>query len=262
MFGLTHILYLVISFAVSAALIILGRRYLKTAEAHNLAVRACAIVTVLLHISPLWVDYLSEGSATVESVMLFPIHPCNVCMWLLLLITYLKRDSLAYKLLSEFLLLGGTVCGVIGLVFNENFGNNPTLADWGVFKGMLSHSTMILGTLYLGFSGLVKIRFRCTVSVTAGLLILFIDGLIINGIYALFELDPCNSMYLLEPPFENMPWLTTLVMGIAGMVVAFAITTLYERIVLKKKCKQIFTISNLLDFGIKSVETPELPVEI
>ena len=249
MFGTTHILYLLISLALSAILIYLGKRFIKTEDSHMLAVRIVAIITVLLHISPLWVDYLKNGSAEVSSVMLFPIHPCNVCMWLLVIVTvFRRREGVAYRLISEFLCLGGTVCGVIGLVFNENFGNNPTLADWEIFKGLLSHSTMILGTVYLGVAGLVKIRLRNVVSVAAGLCLFALDGAVINGIYSLAGLDPCNSMYLIEPPFANMPWLTTPVIGIFAILIALIFTVLFERLALKKKCKEIFTLKNLLDF--------------
>ena len=259
MFGLTHILYLLISFALSALLIFLGKRFIKTEDGHNRAIRIVAIITVLIHISPLWVDFLKNGSAEVESVMIFPIHPCNVCMWLLVIATALKRRGVVYRLVSEYACLGGTVCGIIGLVFNENFGNNPTLADWDIFKGMLSHSTMILGAIYLGVSGLAKIRFRNIVSVTAGLALFLVDGLIINGIYALAGLDPCNSMYLVEPPFANMPWLTTPVIGLAALVVITVFASLYEKLVYKKKWKEIFTLKNLFDFKEAALCSTEEP---
>ena len=249
MFGTTHIIYTVISLIVSALLIFLGKKFIKSENGHNRALWATASITVLLHISPLWVDYLRTGEALVESPMLFPIYPCNVCMWLLLALTYMKREGVLYRLTSEFVCLGGTVCGIIGLVFNANFAANPTLADWGIFKGLLSHSTMILGTVYLGVCGFVKIRLRNILSVMAGLCFFVLDGALINGIYALAGLEPCNSMYLLEPPFASMPWLTTPLIGALALVIVVALTVLYERFALKKKCKEIFTLKNLIDFS-------------
>lgn len=247
MFGTTYFIYMGISFALTAVLVYLGKRFLKTDAAHNMAIRIVSIITVLIHISPLWVDYLKNGSAEVESVMLFPIHPCNVCMWLLVISTVVKRDTVAYRLLSEFVCIGGTVCGFVGLVFNENFGNNPTLADWDIFKGLLSHSTMILGTIYLGASGLVKIRLRGLVSVVSGLLLFVINGALINGIYTAAGLGECNSMYLQSPPFDALPWLTTPVIGVAAIAVTLIFTSVFEKLATGRKWKEIFTFKNLFD---------------
>ena len=62
-----------------------------------------------------------------------------------------------------------------------------------------------------------------------------VDGAVINLLYAIFELDPCNSMYLLEPPFSDIPWLITPVMGLMGVAAAFIITATYEQFALPKE---------------------------
>ena len=247
MFNLQHILYMVVAFTVTGVLLWLGKKHLKTDESKNLAVRWCAWITVLIHISDLWVDFLKNaGAVEIPDNVLFLIYPCNICMWLLVLVSCMPRNNVIYRLLSEFTCLGGTVCGVIGLVFNANFDSNPTLLDYSVLKGLLSHSTMILGTLFLGVSGLVKVRVRNVLSVITGLLLFLGIGLGINAIFAKFGIEDCNAMYLQEPPFDSMPWLNTVVMGIAGVAVAFTLTVLFEKLALKKKWKEIFTLSAFL----------------
>ncbi len=245
MFNTGHILYMVISFIASAAVIIPCAKLLKSEEAHRTVVKVFAVLTVAIHFSSLWVDYLTSGEATVGSSMLFPIHPCNVCMWLLLIVAFMKkRDTLPYRLISEFVFWAGTVCGIIGIVFNENYGSTPTLADYEVLKGLLSHSTMIIGAVYLAASRQVNIRVSNTVSVTAGMLLLLIDGLIMNGIYALAGLETCNSMYLIEIPFPDLPFITTLTIGIAAPTVCFILSLLYERFVLHRPFSDIFTLKS------------------
>lgn len=236
MFDLTHILYMVISGILSAAILYLMHEYFKSPDKKIAGLKFFAIITVIIHYSSLWVDFLKEGSADVPSVMLFPIHPCNVCMWLLVASAFAKKKSgTAYRLLTEFTFWGGTVCGFIGILLNENYDSTPSLLDYDVLKGLLSHSTMLIGCIYLLVSGIVKIRVKNVFSVVAGLLLFVVDGAIINTLYAIFKLDPCNSMYLLEAPFPDIPWLITPVMGLAGVVLVFICTALYEKFSLPKE---------------------------
>lgn len=236
MFGSVHILYMIISAVISAALLVFLSKTIKDTVIKERVLKLFAVLTVIIHYSSLWVDYFKSGSATVQSPMLLPIHPCNVCMWLLLISAFVKkREGTLYRLLTEFTFWAGTVCGIIGIALNENFGNNPTLADYEVLKGMLSHSTMLFGAIYLLIGGFVKIRVFNVLSVISGLLLFVIDGAIINTLYLVFLDEKCNSMYLQEPPFADMPWLNTLVMGILGVLVAFSISALYELIALPKE---------------------------
>ena len=236
MFNLTHILYMIISAIISTLLLIYFRFKVTDENAKIKILKFFAVITVIIHFSSLWVDFFTNGEATIEEPMLFPIHPCNVCMWLLVITAFYKnRTSRLYKLISEFTFFGGTVCGFIGILLNTNFDNNPTLLDYDVLKGLLSHSTMIIGTIFLLVGGFVKIRVTNVISVVFGLSIFVIDGFIINTLYSLFDIDPCNSMYLLEAPFPDIPWLNTIVMGIMGVTLAFIICAVYEQIFIPKE---------------------------
>ena len=78
----THLLYMLISGLLGAA-VILALHVAKSERAYRIAIALCAVVTVLLHYSPLWVDYLKTGQALAGREMLFLIYPCHICMWLL-----------------------------------------------------------------------------------------------------------------------------------------------------------------------------------
>ena len=236
MFDLGHISYMVVSAILSAVILYLMHRLLKTDEEKTAGLKFFAIITVIIHYSSLWVDYLRDNAAEVESPMLFPIHPCNVCMWLLVAVAFMKnKNGPVFRVLSEFLVLGGTVCGSIGIILNANYDATPSLLDYDVLKGLLSHSTMLIGIMYLLVAGFVKIRVKNVISVVVGLMIFFVDGVIINTLYRICDLEPCNSMYLLEAPFADIPWLITPVMGIMGVIVAFGITATYEQLALPKE---------------------------
>ncbi len=198
--------------------------------------KSAAIITVVLHYSPLWVDFFSTGSAEVASPMILPMYPCNVCMWILLVLSLSKKqERTAFKLFAEGLLWVGTVCGFIGVLFNEAFDSTPTLADWDVLKGMLSHSTMIFGILYLRVDGFMKIRVFNVLGSACVLLTFIACGVLINRLYLLFGLGEANSMFLQEAPFSAMPWLNTWTIGVVGILIIFSLTALYEFLTLTKE---------------------------
>ena len=236
LFDITHSLYLIISYLLTIGGLIACYFFLKKDEQKRFILKLSAVITVIIHYSSLWVDLFSTGEPDLQDSMLLPIYPCNICMWLLLITAFCKkRDNIAFNLLSEFTFWAGTVCGTIGILLNENYANTPTLADYDILKGLLSHSTMVFGALYLRVSGTVKIRVFNTVSATCGLLLFLVDGLLINGLFSLFKLEPCNCMYLQEPPFPDMPWLQNYVMGAAAVLLVFGVTALYEYFALPKE---------------------------
>ena len=85
---------------------------------------------------------------------------------------------------------------------NENFLNNPNFLDYDIFKGLLSHSVMVFGCMYLFIMGYIKVNaLNNTISAVFGLLMFLCIGMLVNGLYSIFGLDPVNSMYLQELPF-------------------------------------------------------------
>ena len=229
MFDLTHILYMLISGVITAILLIVAAKRVKTQSGKDTILKLSAVVTVALHYSSLWVDYLTTGSAEVENNQLFPIYPCNIIMWLLLIAAYKKdRTDTLFTVLSEFLFWGGIVCGSIGIIFNINYDNTPNLLDYDILKGLVSHSTMLFGCIYTRVGGYMRFRVFNVVSCASGLTLFLVDGMLINRIYKMFNLEPVNAMYLLESPFASMPWLSPIFMGVIGLGLLFAGLALYE----------------------------------
>ena len=228
LFDTFHVLYMIISFALTIGLLVLFKKFVKNENTKSLLLKIIACTVVLIHYSELWVNYLSNGYTTVESPMLFPIYPCNVMMWLLLAIAFIKnKNTLFFKILTEFVAIAGTVCGVLGIVLNVNY-DSVGLNSYAIFSGLFSHSVMVLGTLYLFDYAKVKIHVFNTISIICGLLFFVVDGVVINTIFALAGLESPNSMYLIGVPFENLPWLTPLTIGIVAISLVFFGTMLVE----------------------------------
>lgn len=227
MFNTQHILYMLISGILTAALLVAARYFVKDEKHKNFILKFFAIFTVVIHYSNLWVDYfVSGGNATIENNHILPIYPCNVVMWMLLIAALMKnKSSLMFRLLGEFCFYGGTVCGIVGIVLNVNFGNNPTLADYDILKGLLSHSTMLFGCLYMLVGKYITIRVFNVISVTFGLGSFVLCGTFVNRLYTHFGMTPPDGMFLRSNPYMNV---SPIVLGCWVILFLFFGLALYE----------------------------------
>lgn len=233
MFNTQHILYMVISGALTAVLLIMASKLLKERGQKDRFLKFFAILTVVLHYSNLWVDYFkSGGHAEISSVHILPIYPCNVMMWLLLVVALMKKSRRIFPVLAECCFYVGTICGVLGIALNKNFDSTPTLADYDVLKGMLSHSAMLLGCIYIKVGGYIRIRPFNAVSTAVGLGLFILCGIGINQLYDHFGMEAPDAMFLRENPyFRGSPILP----GLCVVILMFLTLTLLERRKNKKK---------------------------
>lgn len=226
MFNTQHILYMLISFLLTAGLLVLLRLKVTEQSKKDGVLKFFAILTVIIHYSSIWVDYFTFGEAKVENNMILPVYPCNVVMWMLLIASLLhNKKSVVFQILSEFCFIGGTVCGVVGIVLNANFGNTPTLADYDILKGMLSHSTMLFGCLYMMVGGYVKIRVFNALSVTAGLGTFVACGIFVNSLYEHFGMEAPDGMFLRSNPYLKT---SPIVLGVVFVLLMFIGLALWE----------------------------------
>ena len=228
MFNTQHILYIAISGSLTALLLILATRLLKSQRQKNGFLKLFAVLTVLLHYSDIWVEFFrTGGTACVSSVHILPVYPCNVMMWMLLIAALMKdKQSLLFRMLSEFCFYGGILCGVLGIVLNENFDNNPTLTDYGVLKGLLSHSTMLLGCIYMKVGRYFTVRPTNAFSVAAGAAVFVLCGIGVNRLYDAFGMEAPDGMFLRHNPY--LPC-TPILPGICAIVLMYVILLLMER---------------------------------
>ena len=227
MFNAQHMIYMICSGVLTAAILLLLARKVTDPKRKNTILKISAVLTVVIHYSNIWVDYFaSGGSATVENNQILPVYPCNVVMWMLLIAAFLQnKKSLIFQLLGEFCMIGGTVCGIVGIVFNANFDANPTLADYDILKGLLSHSTMLFGCLYMAVSRFVRIRMFNVVSVSAGLGCFVVCGLLVDSLYEAFGMVPPDGMFLRSNPYTDT---SVIVLGLGVIGVLFLVLSVWE----------------------------------
>ena len=232
------LLYNLISLTIVTMLLILCKKVIKNERVKDLVLKIVSVTVVIIHYSSLYIDFFkNNGQAMIENNMILPVYPCNIVMWLLLIVAFFKnKNSKVYRILTEFTFIGGTLCGLIGVLFNINFLAKPELSDYNIFKGLISHTVMIFGTIYLGVLGYVKIRVKNTTeSIFWGLVTFSVIGFIINVLFYIFEIPGVNAMFMMEPPFENLPFINFITIGISGMLLSFIGLNIYERFTLPKE---------------------------
>ena len=245
MFDLKHILFMLISFIALTTTFVLCKIFVKNQNKKDFIMKFAAVLTVALHFSPLYVEFFKSGSTSAYETMMFPLYPCNVAMWLLVIVAFYKnKNSTIFRILAEITFYLGLVGGTFGIALNEIYGNNPTFADWHVLHGLISHVTLLLGCIWILVGGYIKIRVYNIFSVLIGFTLLLIDGWFLIWLYRACGFTPVNCMFLLEPPLENAPFLNTYVIGLAVTLIIFAITAIVEQFALKKEDRWYSKLKN------------------
>lgn len=227
---------------IAGACVLLGKK-VKEEKTKRLILLVCSILTVVVHYSSILYHFIAEGDATTVIVhnpqYLLPIYPCNVVMWLCVLVAFIKDNkSKLFVALVEFITFFGILSGVIGMSLNFDFIANPTFLDYDVTKGMFSHSLMILNCCLFAVFGYVKISTpRNMISILIGIAILWIVGSYNNLTFELltdYSLASINSMFLVCSPFDGIPWLTFYPIVGMMLVLYFIFFNTFELIAFKK----------------------------
>jgi hypothetical protein len=98
-------------------------------------------------------------------------------------------------------------------------------ADYDVLKGLLSHSTMLIGCLYMCTGRFIRIRVFNTLSVAVGLAIFILCGLCVNGLYEACGLEAPDGMWLKSSPYIGI---SPMILGIVAVVILFCVLALWE----------------------------------
>jgi len=220
LFDMHHIAYIIISLSLTVMLLVLAKRHLRTRRQKAFFLKTFAVLTVFLHISPLWIDFLKNGQAMVADNMLFPIYFCNMSMYLLMVTAFIDfRETPFYRHLAAFTAYAGIFGGMISLFYPDYYLGASSMFQWGVFKSMASHSTMVIGAAWLFVSGDARIGYDNIASYVAGLVFYGLAGLVVNTIFVSNGLRHPNAMYLDHPPLSDVSWLNAITIPVLMIIV-------------------------------------------
>ena len=227
------LIFSLMSFLAIFLLMLIIKRSVKNEKKYDIFFIISAILTVLIHYSELIVKF-KNGDYFIEDNLFLPVYPCNVMMWINLILCFLMiKKGKAFDLLASFSLYAGTMCGIIGLCFNANYLNNPNLADYGILKGLLSHVTLIFSSLYLGLFGYVKVKtFNNLKGLLLGAVIFFLCSVGSDYILGKMGREAVNGMFI--KPLEGHPFVNFFTISLLGLVLYLIITSVYEAICYKE----------------------------
>ena len=220
-------LYNIITLVIITLLLILCKKKVGKERTKDLILKISSIAVVVIHMSSIYYHYFFDKVIEVEDNMFLPIYPCNIVMWLLVIVAFMRnKKSKWFKLLA----------GLIGVIANINYLNNPKFWDCDIMRGVVSNDVMIFSTLYLGIMGYVEVDFVNSMkSNIFGLLLFCVIGGLINLLYWCFGLDDVNAMFMIRPPFEDLPFINFFTIGIGSVIILFIGLNIYELIAIPKE---------------------------
>lgn len=239
MFDSYHLGYIFISLFFTVFFLVIGKKFIKKQKYKDIYLKFWAVLTVFLHLSPLWIAHLKGETAVAVDNMLFPIYFCNLTMYFLMLVSlWGNKETIIFKYLAIIAGYAGVFGALISLFYPDYYLGASSMFEWGVFKSMLSHSTMLIGSLYLFVGNYFKTEFKNSYVFGVGLLFYGFIGIIVNKIFAAADLNPRNAMYLQGPPIPEVPILNAYTIAILMFLLTMLIGFLLNN-GLKKSSEKI-----------------------
>lgn len=220
-------IYLIVSFVLTIGILILLHYTVKKEENKETWLKIFAILTLLSHVSIYYYNYiLKKGEAGISTF--FPIYPCNVSMMLFPFVFLFNKKTKYF--LIVFLSYYGIFGGVITLFEPSAFYSGGDIFAWGTMKSFLSHSLLLLTSLYAFSSGFIKIHIKDAVFFTLGIFGIFLPiGLVLNYVLVKNGHDP-NAMYLRRLPIEGVSFLNPYMITFLMIIIVIIFITAYELI--------------------------------
>lgn len=237
-----------LSWALILSLLYVFKKRIKKEKTKDITLIVISFVNLLFHLSSVLYHLIKDNRLYFETNMYLPVYPCNVSMRMLIFLSLMilirKKNTKIFKTIAEFTFYLGTFGGFIGLAFNINYLRNPDLANYDILKGLLSHVTLILGSMYLLTMGYMKIRVVSNmISGFVGVVILLISGLYSNWMIKLLNEGECNSMFLLYPPIPEAPYINTFTLMLTGLVLLFLFSYVVESITVPKEERSLYHLT-------------------
>ncbi len=225
------------------ALLILIKKTCKTDTSRRIALIILPAATILCHYSSLPYHYFTDNTAMDYLIsnpnLVLPIYPCNVVMWLALVLGLLKKETAFRSFLIDYVFWFGLLSAIVGMFANVDYFRNPTFLDYDITKGTVSHAVMLLNILALPVLGCVKIKFeKNLLNISASVIMMYGIGLYCNLLFTVLSSSETaynvNSMFILHSPFPQLSFLKYPIIASLAVVLYSVLFHICELIAYKK----------------------------
>ena len=238
-FGFLLLISLGIYLVIMVSFVIIKKTDLK--NHFNIIFITGSLLTVYIHYLEALACLITKTPYVFTPNMYLPVYPCNAIMWLnVFMIPFLFKKGKAFTILATISFFIGTMCGFIGLTFNENFLRTPDLHDISILKGLLSHGMMIFTCLSLFVLNKLKINtIKNVLHSLFGFLYFIICYFISNIVLGIKGLDRVDYYYI-STSMENVPFINFYTISIIGLILLIVITLIYEKVKYKEEDRSIY----------------------
>lgn len=226
-------IFTIVSTIIVAIGLINARKYIKNDKNKNVIFIFMSLLTILIHYGSVFRSIILGEPIEMCDTYYLPVYPCNVVMWESLVLSILlafNKKGKAFYCIANGMFFIGTICVFVGIAFNINFLSNPNFLDFDILKGLLSHVTLLFCCLYLLVGEFIEVRGIVNFfGVFFQGITFLICGFITNTVKELLNHPPVNSMFLKEPPLENMPYLNVFTCGIILLIIYYIVFLMIEK---------------------------------
>ena len=218
-FGLEHIIYMVITFAMSIAGLILIKKFCKTEKSQKIAVKIAGtvlFVTILVNRLCVYLWQMAEGNTA------YPYLPVSLCATVSLLLGFAtivcKKDSS----ILHFLTYTAIFTGLISTVYPTYIGQGSTIFFPSTITSLLHHSMSWFVAILILELGWIKPNIKKWYAWPLGYC-----GLITYGVFTLKMLGKSYDSMNINSPLLKGTFLNWFYLGLLFLCFILIITNYY-----------------------------------
>ena len=239
-FGLEHIIYMIVSFGLTIIGLILIKKYCKTEMSKKLAVKiagAVLLASILINRLCVYLWQMSEGNTT------YPYLPVSLCATVSLLFGFAtvvcKKDSSVL----HFLTYTAIFTGLISTIYPTYIGQGPTVFFPSTITSLLHHSLSFFVAILILELGWITPNIKKWHAWPLGYCCL-----ITYGVFTLKMLGAGYDSMHINSPLLSGTFLNWFYLGIIFLAIYTIFLLIYDTIKNKKQCFIVTTFNNIKNY--------------
>ena len=243
-FGIEHILFLVISIVIMAALIVIFKLFVPK-EKMYIVMKMCAGIGLILIIINRIVVSLSRDGTFLDFL---PDTYCSMMGFIMpIAVLCFKPNSKTF----QYAMFAGMIGGILTMFYPDFFVYFDNVFNIHPFTGYLYHANMFFMFVVAIATGYFKPTFKNFMSLVVGLAFMVVVGEFGNSV-----LGQSNNMYLNAPLISNTVF-TWWFVCILYLVIYALFLQIYEMLTLKPADWSVVKVWNFLKNKLKKSENIE-----